>query len=269
METKSISELFDLSGKTAVVTGGAQGIGRAIATRLSEAGAHVVIADVNDKAGAAAVTGITSAGGKASFITADLVRAAEARRIVEDTVKTHGGIDILVNNAGVYPPTPALEMTEEAWDRVLSLNLKAYFFSCQAAAKAMIDSGRGGKMVNIASLDAFRATELLSHYDASKGGVVSMSRALALEFARHNIRVNVIAPGPVMTEGGQVAGQRFAAAFGMKYEEVVAMSEAKVPIGRMGKPDDIARVALFLASDAADYMAGSVVIADGGYSLRL
>jgi len=267
VERKSISKLFDLSGEVALVTGGALGIGHATSKRLAEAGAHVVIADVNTEAAKEAVSGIESAGGKASTVAADLTKTSEAQRIIDDTVKAHGQIDILVNNAGVYPPTPVLDITEEQWDRVLALNLKSAFFAAQAAAKDMVARAVKGRIVNVASMDAFFATAQLAHYSASKSGMVGMTRTLALELAGHGIRVNAIAPGSTMTEGGLVAGERFAAAAGIKVDDLISAHAETMPFGRLADPDHIATVVLFLVSDASVNMTGAAVIVDGGKSL--
>jgi NAD(P)-dependent dehydrogenase (short-subunit alcohol dehydrogenase family) len=268
LEPRTIAELFNLTGQVAVVTGGAQGIGHATSKRLAEAGAHVVIADVNEDAASSAAAAIQAGGGKASAITTDLLKSGEALRIIDDTIEAHGRIDILVNNAGIYPPVPVLELKEEQWDAVLTLNLKSAFFASQAAAKNMVANGREGRIVNIASMDAIFATPQLAHYSASKGGMVSMTRTMALELAPHRIRVNAIAPGSTMTEGGRKAGERFAQAYGTTVDELIAEHAAKHPFGRLADPDHIATVVLFLVSGASDNISGALLIVDGGQSLR-
>lgn len=266
--TKSIAELFDLSGRIAVVTGGALGIGAATAKRLAEAGAHVVLADINEEAAQRTAADVTSRGGKATTLAVDLENTADAVRMIESTVAEHGRVDILVNNAGVYPPTPVLEITEEQWDRVNNLNLKSAFFAAQAAAKDMVKRGAEGHIVNVASMDAFFATDQLAHYSASKAGMLGMSRTLALELAGREIRVNTLAPGSTLTEGGRVAGERFAAAAGMTAEDLIAAHAQTMPFGHLADPDDIATVVLFLVSDAATNITGAAVVADGGKSLH-
>ncbi len=180
METQSIMEIYDLKGKAAIVTGGAMGIGEAIALRLAEAGASVMIADISQEAANKVVERIKSKNGNASAIYADASSVDDASKVVQATVDAFGRLDILVNNAGIYPFTPALQMTELMWDKVLGINLKGVFFFAQAAAQQMIQAGHGGKIVNIASIDSLHPTGNLAHYDASKGGVVMVTKALAL-----------------------------------------------------------------------------------------
>lgn len=252
----SIADLFNLTGKVAIVTGGAMGIGQGIALRLAEAGASVMITDVNLEAAQATVTQIRTAGGKAEAVKADAASVADAKRAVEETARAFGRLDLLVNNAGIYPFAPALEVTEALWDKVLDINLKGLFFTAQAAAQEMLREGHGGKIVNIASIDALHPTGTLVHYDASKGGVVMVTKALALELGPHHILVNAIAPGAIQTPGASSPAMT---------EEMTQAFTARIPLRRMGIPDDIAKVVLFLASSAADYMTGSVVVVDGGF----
>lgn len=253
---QSIADLFDLTGKVAIVTGGALGIGQGIAFRLAEAGASVMIADVNMEAAQATVKQIHITGGKAEAIKVDVASVANARRAVEETVRAFGRLDILVNNAGIYPFAPALEVNEALWDKVLDINLKGLFFTAQAAAQEMLHEGHGGKIVNIASIDGLHPTGTLTPYDASKGGVVMVTKALALELGPRHIQVNAVAPGAILTPGvtGSVPSDAIAQAF-----------TARIPLQRMGVPDDIATVVLFLASDASNYMTGSMVVVDGGF----
>jgi 2-dehydro-3-deoxy-D-gluconate 5-dehydrogenase len=254
-QNPSIAQLFDLTGKAAIVTGGAMGIGQGIALRLAEAGAGVMVTDINLEAATNTVNQIRSKGGKAEAIKADAASVADAKRTVQETVRAFGRLDIIVNNAGIYPFAPALQMTEELWDKVLDINLKGLFFYSQAAAQEMMNEGHGGKIINIASIDALHPTGNLVHYDASKGGVVMVTKALALELGPHNITVNAIAPGGIQTPGagGPVSPDEFVQAF-----------IARIPMRRMGVPDDIAKVVFFLASGASDYMTGSLVVVDGG-----
>lgn len=266
MTTQAIRDLFDFSGKGAVVTGGATGIGKAIAFRLAEAGASVMIADVDLQAASRTAEEIRGAGGKAQAVEADASSTSDARKLAEDAIQTLGRLDILVNNAGVYPPSAVLDMSEEAWDTVLNTNLKGLFFCSQAAAKQMIQAGHGGKIINIASLEALHPTVQLAHYDASKGGVLMTTKALALELAPYGILVNAIAPGIIRTPGLEVLLSTLIPTGGT-FEEMAEMFSPRVPLSRIGKPDDVAKVVLFLASKAADYMTGTMIVVDGGYLL--
>jgi 2-deoxy-D-gluconate 3-dehydrogenase len=259
----SIAQLFDLSGKTAIVTGGALGIGQAIARRLAEAGAAVVIADINIEAAKTTADEIASRRAKAFALRADASRVEDAQATVRQAVERFGRLDILVNNAGIFPFTPVLDLPEAQWDRVLDLNLKGAFFHAQAAAKQMIAQGSGGAIVNIASVDGLHPTGALAHYDASKAGLIMVTKSLAKELGPRGIRVNAIAPGGVQTPGAMAASASVPAASG----EPTANPMAGIPLGRMAQPDEIATVALFLASPAASYMTGSLVVADGGLLL--
>jgi len=267
MAHQTIAQLFDLTGKGAIVTGAAMGIGEAIALRLAEAGASVMIADYNLEAAERTAERIKPGGGKAEAVRVDIVNRTEVQQAVQAAANAFGSVDILVNNAAVYPFASVLQMSEETWDIVLDTNLKGLFFCSQAAAHEMIKKGHGGKIINIASMEALHPTGVdLPHYGASKGGVLSLTKALALELAPYNILVNAIAPGGIMTPGS--AAQ--AAALqdrGEPLEELTENFMARLPLRRMGVPDDIAKVVLFLASAASDYMTGSLLLADGGYLL--
>jgi len=262
---RTIAELFDLTGQAAIVTGGAMGIGKAIASRLAEARAEVVIADIDITAARATAEGIVSSGGRAHAIAADVALVADADKTVQFAIRELGRIDILVNNAGIYPMSSALEISEELWDKTINVNLKSMLFYSKAAAAAMVRQGWGGKIINMASVDAFRPSGRLSHYDASKGGVVMLTKALASEWAPHGILVNAIAPGAIAS---RVVTPR--AGFEREDMERKAVRDAvlaRIPLGRIGLPDDVATVALFLAGHASDYMTGSVVTVDGGLLL--
>lgn len=266
MTTLSIAELFNLRGKVALVTGGAMGIGEGIVTRLAESGATVMISDINGEAVHALAGRLRDRGLRVGAITADVSVYAETQRMVAETVQAFGRLDILVNNAGVFPFSPVPLTTEQLWDRVLDINLKGAFFSAQAAAHQMISAGHGGTIINIASIDAFHPTPNLVHYDTSKGGLVMMTKSLALELGPAHITVNAIAPGAIRTPGASAT----APGSEMTPEQMAAITAAflaRIPLGRQGEPDDIARVALFLASPAAAYMTGATLVVDGGYLL--
>jgi len=270
MTSRTISQLFDLKGKIALVTGGAMGIGKGIVDRLSEAGANVVIADINTEQGQQAARELSNSNRKVVFFTTDLRKMDDIENAVNYTIKTFGEIDILVNNAGIFPFMPAFNMTEELWDKVLDINLKSSFFFAQKAAQKMMDKGNGGKIINIASIDAFHPSGNLTSYDSSKGGVVMMTRSLALEWGKHGIIVNAIAPGGIQTPGAAASSMAMMQSSGLKAEDFEAMGKAftaRIPLGRQGEADDIAGVALFLASDAARYITGQTIVVDGGYLL--
>jgi 2-deoxy-D-gluconate 3-dehydrogenase len=267
---RSIGDLLDLSGGVAIVTGGAMGIGQGIAFRLAEAGASVVIADRELEAAQHTAGLISERGARALALQVDVSAVAAAQAMVRQTIATFGQVDILVNNAGIFPVAPALAVSEELWDRVLSVNLKGAFFCAQAAAQQMVKAGTGGRIINIASIDALHPTGALTHYDTSKGGLVMMTKSLAKEFGPYGITVNAIAPGSISTPGAAAAtagpSQEPANANGGG-DDLMATFLARIPLGRVGQPDDIATVALFLASDAASYVTGGVLIVDGGYLL--
>ena len=245
--------MADLTGKAALVTGAQQGIGAAIAIALAREGASVAINHLdNDAAANAVAAAVRAVGANAVLLRGDVSTAAA--HLVDETVAAFGKIDILVNNAGVFPRVSMLDMTEQDWDFVHSINLKAGFFCAQAAARSMIAKGVQGSIVNLASSAIFGASPRGVHYSASKGGVVSMTRAMALELAPWKIRANAIAPG--LTDTAQPR-------YGMSEEELAARAAA-MPLGRMGQPDDIANVAVFLASDKSAFMTGQTLHSNGG-----
>lgn len=257
---------FDLSGKSAVVTGGAMGIGHGIVSRFVEAGAKVIVADLDGEAAALAAKGAEGPG-RAQALAVDVADDDAGETMVRAAVEAFGSLDILINNAGIYPMVPMLEMTTETFDRVYRVNLRGLAFASKAAAARMIQQGTGGAIVNVASIDAFRPSRVgLAAYDASKGGVVMFTKSLALELGPHGIRVNAIAPGGITTEGTSMPLQES----GMTEEEMAEMLEqftGRIPLRRMGVPDNIATATVFLASGAADYMTGETVVVDGGVLL--
>lgn len=252
---------FDLAGKNAIVTGGAMGIGRGIVTRFIEGGANVVVADLDGEA-AATVAKDASGQGQAIAMAVNVSADDAGEAMVRRCIDEFGSLDILVNNAGIYPMAPMMQTAQELFDRVYRVNIRGLAFASKAAAARMIDQGKGGKIVNIASIDAFHPSMVgLAAYDTSKGGVLMFTKALALELGPHGIQVNGIAPGGITTEGSS------AGLGGMSEEQIRAMTEefvSHIPLRRMGEPDDIATVAVFLASKASDYMTGETVIVDGG-----
>ena len=259
--TPTITELVDLSGKTAIVTGGAMGIGAGIVARLHEAGAAILIADLDLDTGLALAEQLNGVrAGSALAVQTDVSRRAETDAMVAAAVERFGGLDILVNNAGVYPFAPFLEIDAELFEHVLRVNLFGVFSATQAAARQMIAQGRGGKIINVSSIDALHPSMVgLAHYDASKHGVWGLTKNVALELAEHGIAVNAIAPGAIATPG---------ATGGALDPDMLRETEQRIPMHRMGLPDDMGRVALFLASGLSSYLTGSQIVADGGMLLR-
>lgn len=253
----SVKELFDLSGKVAIVTGGTMGIGLGCTRRLAEAGAAVVMAARGVKKGEEMAQELTSASHKVTFIKCDVSQKADVANLVDATVKTFGRLDIVVNNAGIFPKTLISETETETWDKVLDVNVRGTFFGCREASQQMIKQGWGGSIINIASVSAFQPQFGLSAYDTSKGGVWMLTRNLALELASYNIRVNSVSPGMIQTEG-------VSSPEGIEYNKHRLY---RVPLGRAGRPEEIGNVVLFLASPAASYMTGSDIIVDAGFTL--
>jgi 2-deoxy-D-gluconate 3-dehydrogenase len=254
---------FDLGGKSAIVTGGAMGIGLGIVTRFVEAGGNLLIADLDGDLAAERAAALDGPG-KAASMAIDVAAPEAGQRLVDECVARFGSVDILVNNAGIYPMTPMLQLTRDQWQRVIDVNLTGLAFVSQAVGNRMAEQGTGGKIINIASIDALHPSMVgLAAYDSSKGGVLMFTKAFAREMAPHRVNVNAIAPGGITTEGTAAPLQDS----GMTEAEMEAMMKgflAGIPLHRMGEPDDIATVAVFLAAPASDYMTGELVVVDGG-----
>ena len=249
-----------LKGKVAVVTGSTRGIGKAIAIRFAKEGAKVVINGCSDLKKCDAVANeIKKNGGEAISILADVSKKSDVEMLISGTVKKFGRLDIIVNNAGILDMHEFLELTEKDWDRILAVDLKGTFLCMQTAAKQMIKQGKGGKIINIASIAGFVGFTRLAHYCAAKAGVVELTKEVAIELAQHKINVNAIAPGAIETD---------------MTKDILANPEALkgflalIPAGRIGKPEDIAGAALFLAGDDADYVTGATLIVDGGWTIQ-
>jgi NAD(P)-dependent dehydrogenase (short-subunit alcohol dehydrogenase family) len=252
-----LTELLALQGRAAVVTGGARGIGLACCARLAEAGAAVLVADVDHAAAAEAAARI---GADADPARVDVREADSVRDLADRAVADLGRLDIWVNCAGIYPVSPLLELSEQDWDRVLDVNLRGTLIGAREAARAMITGGQGGVVVNIASTAAYRADGPgVAHYVASKFGVRGLTQSLAVELGRHGIRVLAVAPTVTLTPGLEAEREPLEAA-GFALDEL----GPRLPLGRIALPDDIARVVVFCASDLSLLMTGSTLLVDAG-----
>ena len=243
-----------LSGKTALVTGAQQGIGRAIAVALARDGADIGINYLdNHKAAEDVATEVRALGRRTVLVPADVSQRAEVEAMVATIVKELGAPDVVINNAGVFPRSTFLELQDSEWDLVLNVNLKGSFLAAQAGARAMVAGGKAGAIVNISS-SAVRGDPRGVHYSASKAGIIGLTRAMALALAPHRIRVNAIAPGTTDT-----AQPRYG-----NTEEQLAARLRDTPFGRMAEPDEIARVAVFLATEEAAWVSGEVIHVNAG-----
>ena len=252
--------LFDLKGKVAVVTGGNGGIGLGMAQGIASLGATIVIAGRNEAKAADALKTLHDMGAEASFIVADVTKKTECVALIASTAAHYGRVDILVNNAGTSVRKPPQDLTEEEWHHVLDTNLTSAFLCSQAAYPEMLKVD-GGKMINIGSMMSLFGTPFGTAYASSKGGIVQMTRAMATAWAKDNIQVNAVLPGWIDTEltvgaRAQVAGLQDSV-------------EKRTPNGRWGTPNDMAGVAAFLASSASDFVTGTAIPVDGGFSIAM
>ena len=246
------------AGQTAIVTGAGRGMGRAIALGLAAEGANIVVAEVDESAAEGVVDEILKAAGRARAVKVDISSVPEVRRLFKEALAEFGGVDILINNAGIGIAKPLVEYTEADWDKQLGVNLKGMFFATQEAARVMIPKRRG-KIVNFASTAAFVSSSTPeTAYDISKGGVRQLTISVAAELAQYNINVNAVAPGTIMTDLTLRV---------LDTEEKMARASAKIPLGRLGQPEDMVGPVLFLCSAEADYVTGHVMVVDGGWLL--
>ncbi|MBT8340398.1 MAG: SDR family oxidoreductase [Desulfatitalea sp.] len=266
------------------MTGGSRGLGEAIVRRLAEAGAAVVLTGRGREALQNVEAQVAATGAQVLGVQADLCSLKDSQNIIDQAIERFGRIDILVNNAAVFPACTTMEMTEEVWDKTVDPDLKGTYFLSQFAARKMIDAGRGGRIINILSNDAFRPTGFLSAYGAAKLGMWSVTQSMAKELAPHRIQVNAITPGSITTKERIAAlskgnfdlyqvpenAAKTRAMFEsvLNSDKIVEMMTTMMPFGRPGFPDEIAKAVLFLASDMASYISGANITVDGAQSLR-
>lgn len=257
---RGLEERFAIDGKVAAVTGAGAGIGRAVSLCLAEAGASVAVQDIDERKAAAVADAIRSAGGKAIAAGGDASRSTVLEGLYERAVDELGGLDITVNNAGIYPFSGFLEISEEQLDKVLQLNLRGSFVATQIAGRIMSRLGKGGRIVNVASVQGLRPTAPgVSHYNVTKAGVMMLTRSAALELAPAGIAVNAVAPGVIQTEGTQP----------LIDSNSLGDPKELAPLGgRWGRAEEVADAILFLVGPSASYITGETIIIDGGYLLQ-
>jgi 3-oxoacyl-[acyl-carrier protein] reductase len=246
---------LDLKGRVAIVTGGAQGIGKSIATQLALAGAKVVIADVMEEKAKSTAEEISKKGSEAIFITVDISILSSVQQMVKKTLDKFGRIDILVNNAGITRDALVMRMKEEDWDLVLDINLKGAF-NCIKIVSPIMMKQKYGKIVNIASIVGINGNVGQANYSASKGGLIALTKTCAKELASRQINVNAVAPGFIQTS----MTERLST-------EVKEKLSSQIPLGKIGSPEDVASVVLFLVSEKASYITGEVIRVDGGMAM--
>lgn len=267
VSSTTLAELISLQGRSAVVTGGAAGIGYAIADRLAEAGASVIIADLDAASASTAADALAAKHGrKVLGLQADVTVPNDVRDVADRAVADFDRLDIWVNNAGIYPGTPLLDTTDEQWRKVQAVNVDGLFAGAREAARRMAEDGKGGVIINITSTAAFRSHGPgLAAYVASKHAVHGLTKSLAVELAPIGVRVLAVAPTAIDTPGVELSRESLKQAAGVDMFDALVH---ELPLGRVGVPDDVARVVLFAASDLAAFMTGSTLVVDAGDLVR-
>jgi NAD(P)-dependent dehydrogenase (short-subunit alcohol dehydrogenase family) len=254
---------MELQGQAAIVTGAGRGIGRAIALELASMGADVVVAELSEEGAARVADEVRAAGRRAVAIRTDVTSRADLDAMVERTMQAFGRIDILVNNAGIYRSAAALAIDEEHWDAIMDINARAVFFASQAVLPHMLAAGRGN-IISLASMAGKLGSTTSLPYAASKSAVISITRSLALSFARDGIRANCVCPGFVQTDMWRQVERGVSAGLGITIEELNRQRLAQIPLGRWEEPEDVAKVVGFLASEKSGYITGEAVNVSGG-----
>ena len=251
-----------LEHKVAIITGAASGIGRAVATTFAREGAKAVVADVQEASRLPTeipptVEVIRGAGGDAIFVQTDVTHRSQVEAMVDETLRRYGRVDVLVNSAGIFTRNPITAVSDEEWEHVMNVNIRGYFYTCRCVIPVMLDQG-GGKIINMSSIHGFRGTSTAATYCASKGAVENFTRQLAVEYGRHRINVNAIAPGTIKT------------AMSKPFREdptILRDYQMHTLLPRLGEPEDVANCALFLASHESDFVQGHTLVCDGGWTI--
>jgi len=250
-------ELFDLKGKVAIVTGASRGLGRGMAIGLARAGANVVVTDILDTK--ETVDEVKKLGREALGIKVNVTKKSDVEAMVQQTLEKFGMVDILVNNAGILRIEPTEDMKEEDWDKVLAINLKGQFLCAQEVGKHMIKQ-KSGKIINMSSIAGKFGNPQSAAYNASKAGVILLTKTLAIDWGKHNIQVNAICPGAFYTPMTEES---------FKDENLVQMIKTSVPLGRYGEPEDLVGTVIYLASEASNYVTGHALVVDGGWTAKI
>jgi len=256
-----------LQNKVAIVTGAGRGIGEGIALRLAKESAHVAVCDINLESAKATAQKIKSLGRRSLAVQADVSKSADVKRMVDEVMQEFGRIDILVNNAGITLVNPVVEFSEEDWDRLININLKGVFLCSKEVAKIMVKQ-KSGRIINISSDSGKTGYALFAPYNASKFGVIGFTQGLAKELAPHGVTVNAVCPGIIGTKMWEYLDEELGKRWNLPKGEALMMHIKQIPLGRLGNPEDVAKVVAFLASSDADYVTGEAVNVTGGREMH-